>query len=273
MWDKNRPTRMIPRAEVYTSSDVTVEELRGEGEEPTLTAESLAERLGDIRRSTTRTRSEPVRVVRHRTARWRYARARAPRSRRRQHADRLRAVRGRRARRALAGRDRAGRARATSWRVLLGGLLDLGHGRRHLPLDSTVPPLVREYEEFAERWAHAPLLVVGPGVKTGIPIRYDDPREVGPDRIANAVAALERYGAPCDRRRLRYVDELRRRLTGRRVRRRRARARDRGLDGRPLRARGATREGRLRRRRRTVIGKTTRLRPPVRARLRVRRPG
>ena len=46
VWDKNRPTRMIPRAEVYTSSDVTVEELRGEGDEPALTAEALAERLG-----------------------------------------------------------------------------------------------------------------------------------------------------------------------------------------------------------------------------------
>jgi type III pantothenate kinase len=38
---------------------------------------------------------------------------------------------------------------------------------------------------------------MGPGVRTGIPLRYDDPREVGPDRIANAVAAKERYGAPC----------------------------------------------------------------------------
>src|SRR6188472_831160 len=37
VWDKNRPTRIIPRAEVYTSSDVTVEELRGEGDEPSLT--------------------------------------------------------------------------------------------------------------------------------------------------------------------------------------------------------------------------------------------
>ena len=45
VWDKNRPTRMIPRAEVYTSSDVTVEELRGEGEETKLTAEALAERI------------------------------------------------------------------------------------------------------------------------------------------------------------------------------------------------------------------------------------
>ena len=42
----------------------------------------------------------------------------------------------------------------------------------------------------------AELLVLGPGVPTGIPIRYDDPREVGPDRIANAVAARERHGAP-----------------------------------------------------------------------------
>ena len=64
-------------------------------------------------------------------------------------------------------------------------------------LSSTVPTLIREYEVFAERWAKAPLLVMGPGVRTGIPIRYDDPREVGPDRIANAVAAKERYGAPC----------------------------------------------------------------------------
>jgi hypothetical protein len=51
VWDKNRPTRIIPRAEVYTSGDVTVEELRGDGDEPHLTAEALAERLGDIHRS------------------------------------------------------------------------------------------------------------------------------------------------------------------------------------------------------------------------------
>ena len=47
VWDKNRPTRIIPRAEVYTSSDVTVEELRGDGDEPPLTAEALAERIGE----------------------------------------------------------------------------------------------------------------------------------------------------------------------------------------------------------------------------------
>jgi type III pantothenate kinase len=63
-------------------------------------------------------------------------------------------------------------------------------------LCSSVPQLVREYEAFAERWAEVPVLVLGPGVPTGMAIRYDDPREVGPDRIANAVAARERHGAP-----------------------------------------------------------------------------
>ena len=47
VWDKNRPTRIIPRAEVYTSSDVTIEELRAEGESPPLTPETLAEKLGE----------------------------------------------------------------------------------------------------------------------------------------------------------------------------------------------------------------------------------
>ncbi len=63
-------------------------------------------------------------------------------------------------------------------------------------LSSTVPALVRSYQEFAERWTDARLLVLEVGVKTGIPIRYEDPRQVGPDRIANAVAAKDRYGTP-----------------------------------------------------------------------------
>ena len=85
--------------------------------------------------------------------------------------------------------------------ALLGRLLEL----RELAFDavsgvclsSTVPGLLRAYEELAKRHVDAPLLVLGPGIKTGIPVLYDDPREVGPDRIANAVAARERYGAPC----------------------------------------------------------------------------
>jgi type III pantothenate kinase len=80
--------------------------------------------------------------------------------------------------------------------LVLGGLVDFERVDG-VCLASTVPALLRAYEEVAERWARAPLLVLGPGTRTGLPIRYDDPREVGPDRIANAVAAKERYGAPC----------------------------------------------------------------------------
>ncbi|MGH3036698.1 MAG: type III pantothenate kinase [Gaiellaceae bacterium] len=84
--------------------------------------------------------------------------------------------------------------------VLVGRLLELRDvGFEEIGgvcLASTVPPLVRTYEEFAREYADARLLVLGPGTRTGLPIVYDDPREVGPDRIANAVAARERYGAP-----------------------------------------------------------------------------
>jgi type III pantothenate kinase len=80
--------------------------------------------------------------------------------------------------------------------ALVSDLLDL-ESVDGVCLSSTVPQLVREYEHFAEKWAKAPLLIVGPGARTGIAIRYDDPREVGPDRIANSVAARDRYGAPC----------------------------------------------------------------------------
>jgi len=79
--------------------------------------------------------------------------------------------------------------------VLLSGLFDFD-SVGGICLATSVPVLVREWELLASKWAHAPLLVVGPGVRTGIPIRYDDPRELGPDRIANAIAAKERYGAP-----------------------------------------------------------------------------
>jgi type III pantothenate kinase len=80
--------------------------------------------------------------------------------------------------------------------VTLSGFLDLDV-ISGICLSSSVPALIRSYEEFAERWAHAPVHVLGPGSRTGVPIRYDDPREVGPDRIANAVAAYARYGGPC----------------------------------------------------------------------------
>jgi type III pantothenate kinase len=79
--------------------------------------------------------------------------------------------------------------------VLLRAFIEFG-ALDGLVLSSTVPTLVREYQGFAKRWARVDLLVLGPGVETGMTIRYDDPREVGPDRIANAVAARERHGTP-----------------------------------------------------------------------------
>ena len=80
--------------------------------------------------------------------------------------------------------------------ALYGNFLDL-ESVDGIALASTVPQLHRAYEELAKDYARAELLDLGPGVKTGVPIRYDDPREVGADRIANAVAAVDRYGAPC----------------------------------------------------------------------------
>jgi type III pantothenate kinase len=79
--------------------------------------------------------------------------------------------------------------------VLLRAFVDL-ESLDGIVLCSSVPQLVHSYQGFADRWAGAELLVLGPGVSTGVPIRYDDPREVGPDRIANAVAARERHGVP-----------------------------------------------------------------------------
>jgi type III pantothenate kinase len=78
--------------------------------------------------------------------------------------------------------------------ALLRSLLDLD-GLEGISLASSVPQLLRSYEEVAGA-LRTELLILGPGTRTGMPVRYDDPREVGPDRIANAVAARERYGAP-----------------------------------------------------------------------------
>jgi type III pantothenate kinase len=79
--------------------------------------------------------------------------------------------------------------------ALYASFLDFA-GLHGISLASTVPQLHRSYVEFAQNYASAELLELGPGVRTGVPVRYEDPREVGPDRIANAVAAVERYGAP-----------------------------------------------------------------------------
>ena len=59
------------------------------------------------------------------------------------------------------------------------------------------------------------MLVVGPGTKTGMAIRYDNPREIGADRLVNAVAIRERFGGPAVCVDFRYRDDVRRRLTPR----------------------------------------------------------
>jgi type III pantothenate kinase len=64
-------------------------------------------------------------------------------------------------------------------------------------VSSTVPQLRPEWTEMAARYLGHEMLVVGPGLKTGMPIRYDNPREIGPDRLVNAVAGYERVGGPC----------------------------------------------------------------------------
>ena len=64
-------------------------------------------------------------------------------------------------------------------------------------VSSTVPQLGPEWTEMAHRYLGHEMLVVSPGIRTGMPIRYDNPREIGPDRLVNAVAAYERLGGPC----------------------------------------------------------------------------
>jgi type III pantothenate kinase len=64
-------------------------------------------------------------------------------------------------------------------------------------ISSVVPPLNATLEEMSERYFHVKALFIEPGVKTGMPILYDNPQEVGADRIVNAVAAYAKYGGPC----------------------------------------------------------------------------
>lgn len=63
-------------------------------------------------------------------------------------------------------------------------------------ISSVVPPLMHTLPTMSQRYFDIDPIVVGPGVKTGMNIKYDNPREVGADRIVNAVAAYEKYGGP-----------------------------------------------------------------------------
>jgi type III pantothenate kinase len=68
---------------------------------------------------------------------------------------------------------------------------------RGVIISSVVPPLNGTLQEMAERYFHIQALFVEPGVKTGMPVHYDNPQEVGADRIVNSVAAFAKYGGPC----------------------------------------------------------------------------
>lgn len=63
-------------------------------------------------------------------------------------------------------------------------------------ISSVVPPLMHVLEELCLKYLQMKPLIVGPGIKTGLNLRYENPREVGADRIVNAVAAIEKYGGP-----------------------------------------------------------------------------
>src|SRR6201996_2032088 len=64
-------------------------------------------------------------------------------------------------------------------------------------VSSTVPQLSEQWSLMAERYLEHPMLVVGPNLRTGMPIRIDNPHEVGADRLVNAVAAYDRIRAAC----------------------------------------------------------------------------
>ena len=64
-------------------------------------------------------------------------------------------------------------------------------------VSSTVPQLRPEWEAMAARYLDHTMLVVGPGLRTGMALRYDNPREIGPDRLVNAVAAYDRVKGAC----------------------------------------------------------------------------
>ena len=70
-------------------------------------------------------------------------------------------------------------------------------GIQGIVISSVVPPLDPVLRQVCERYFNLRPLFIEPGVKTGMPVHYDNPAEVGADRIVNAVAAFDKYGGPC----------------------------------------------------------------------------
>lgn len=71
------------------------------------------------------------------------------------------------------------------------------NGINGIVISSVVPPMDTTLRAVCERYFHIKPLFIEPGVKTGMPVHYDNPAEVGADRIVNSVAAFEKYGGPC----------------------------------------------------------------------------
>ena len=63
---------------------------------------------------------------------------------------------------------------------------------------SSVPPLVAIFQEFSRSYLRCDPIIIGPGIRTGMRLLIDNPREVGPDRVANALAAYRLYGGILD---------------------------------------------------------------------------
>lgn len=70
------------------------------------------------------------------------------------------------------------------------------HGVKGIAISSVVPPLMHSLEKMSHKYFKLSPLIVGPGVKTGLNILMDDPRELGADRVVNAVAGYSLYGGP-----------------------------------------------------------------------------
>jgi type III pantothenate kinase len=85
--------------------------------------------------------------------------------------------------------------------VLFRNLFAMGNleakGIHGIVISSVVPPLDSTLGQVCERYFSTKPLFIEPGVKTGMPVHYDNPAEVGADRIVNSVAAFEKYGGPC----------------------------------------------------------------------------
>jgi len=84
--------------------------------------------------------------------------------------------------------------------VMISNLFNMAHVRAEqiegVILSCVVPPIMNILEQLFAKYLGKEALIVGPGIKTGLNIRYENPRDVGADRIVNAVAGIEQYGTP-----------------------------------------------------------------------------